>query len=288
LTYPRDRIDPELNGELEERNGSNMSGKSYEPRELITLPILSSEDALVLGAKIVAACDRENGLPPALSKAGKKLKRTRRELAQAESDRTNVVPSDDALSMGKKTENAALTALYDFLKAWARVPHPEAKDRRETAQRLEATLFANGQRFARRRYDLAWGEAETRLKRIDDQGLEGQIRSLGGDLFLESCRTTHRASAELLGMGTTEVAADEASGPTIRAQLDAFLDSLREFVVQASAYALADANAKATAARLLKPLREWQAAPARVKATEEPAAPATPATPATPVTPPTP
>jgi len=233
--------------------------KTFEPRDLIRLPNLGSASAIALGGQLLAALKAEKRLPSLIGKRARRLRRTYDAFARAARDRVGTDATvEDRRDEVRLQENAAWTALHLWVTGWSKIAHEAAADQRREAAKVESVLFGGTQGFVRQRYELAWADADQRLKLLVERELEEAIRSLGGELFLESVRRAHQASADVLGMTKPKPHALKPHAP-VKELLDELRDAMREYVMQVSAHALADEDAKLLASRLLAPLAEWEA-----------------------------
>lgn len=252
--------------------------RSFSIGELVQLPTLDAASAVTLVKRLLTLAGQHKKLPAAVDKARKRLETGHAELAAALSDRLTVTSGDPRRSQAAdQAEDLALSALYDFLTAYSKLPESAPESAR--AARLLATLYPDGLRFTQLTYAKQWAETSARLQRMAADALDRDLKQLGGEVFLQNLQRAHKEYGEALGV-TQPKAGNEPAAVPLREPLQRLLEALRKYVLQLSAQA--DPEQPATeelAAELLAPLRDWQSRPGRAaaaapEAADPPAAPA--------------
>ncbi|MCK6588615.1 MAG: hypothetical protein L6Q76_13645, partial [Polyangiaceae bacterium] len=154
-----------------------------------------------------------------------------------------------------RREDAAIGALYDLLRAWARVAGeiPEG----DIAARLLAHLKEEeGLSFINWPLEREWSAVETRLQIIAREKLEPELEKLGAAPILKHLRAVHKHYGEIAG--TTKAAAP-AEPANVRERRDILLDSIRHYVgAVAGSVMRKQPETRNLANLLLKPLTEWK------------------------------
>ena len=104
--------------------------------------------------------------------------------------------------------------------------------------------------------ELEWAEGDTRLNRIITNNFEPEIEKLGGTLLLQQLRDAHKDYGEALGITAQ---GQDPTTPSIREPLQAFVESLRAYVLTVAAHAVPEDPSSGTLTdTLLAPLYRWQ------------------------------
>jgi hypothetical protein len=231
---------------------SNTKSRSFDPNDLIMLPVLDTSSAMALAEAMVSRA-KEERLTAAEEDAFRSLDRALSELSDAHLQRFDAAP---ALEVEKKAAGrawrTAWSALHSFLQAQSLRPTPESEGR-AGALRILASVFEEGLTFVKLPYKGGWAEGNQRLRWLGDH--EEVVEQLGGAGFLEDLREAHAAYGRVLGI----TAATEAPVVVaVRQPLDVLRAHLREYVLQVSAQgARGTAAGKEKARRLLAPIVEW-------------------------------
>jgi hypothetical protein len=251
--------------------------RTFDPGDLVMLPILDANSAEALGEELLARA-KEEELDDTVALALRRMKQALVALENAGRARLDAEPAaENDRRKAYQEESNAIGVVHDWLASWTRVPAEIAGDKRAEAKRLHAALFDDGLKFLRLPYKTVWAEANRRMKWLDEHEAEDVFRRLGGLDILENLRAVHQKYGAVLGITKAQALAPES--PSIRAPLDTFTARLRDYVVQVAATGnLGDAEARGRATRLLSPLARWQSP--KVSPREEPEAPAPEPTPA--------
>jgi hypothetical protein len=238
--------------------------RSFDPGDLVSLPVLDAVSAVALGYKLVTRAKREK-LPAPVERSLRRLREAHEVLQGATCARLEPVARVDRRK-AHSAEAAAFSALYRWLEVWAQLPEEIGRGKTSEARRIMAVLFGGGLKFLQLTYDAGWSEADDRVRWLDDA--DAWFAEQGALELLEFLRTTHEKYGEVLGITRSEVLA----APTlVREPLRRFCDRLREYVVQVAASANAGGDASPDVARrLLAPLEEWpsrRARPSEARAT---------------------
>jgi hypothetical protein len=119
------------------------------------------------------------------------------------------------------------SALQDALAAAARVP-PDRGELGPRAARVLGSLLPEGVAFAQRSAPEAWSEAQRRLTRLRQEGLEPEVARLVGRHFVDGVKESTARLGDALGVGAVPQPAPSPS---------ALLDALSEFTAAVAAYA---------------------------------------------------
>jgi hypothetical protein len=247
--------------------------RSFTSGDFVTLPRVGVAQAIALGSRLLSAVKAEGELPDAIAEAARGMKRHHQELVDVTSRVTAKRSKADRLE-AQRAATAAWGGARSWLVGWARLTESEEA---EIAVRLLDILFTDGLEFIQRPSDAAWGEAARRLETLKKEGLEDSFEELGGQRFLDRIRTTHKELGRILELAQKN--RNDAVRSRSRARvdaLDAFRQSMRQYVLQVTAHAEHRVDgAEALADRLLIPLGEWepQKRKKRSKATTPVAAP---------------
>ncbi|NUP14139.1 MAG: hypothetical protein HOW73_49530 [Polyangiaceae bacterium] len=203
-------------------------------------------------------------------------------------------PEDaDALRVVDAELDGCFSGLYSVLQGWTKVPATGAHAEKVTAAReVLMVIYPDGLKFTQLPFKEQWAESQTRLDLIDEHGIEKKLDLLGAKPFVDGIRVAHKNYGDLQGL--TKAAAAETAMLELRTALDAFLGSVRAYVVKVAAIVDEDDKASVDLAdTLLQPLREWVTRPPRIAADDPTAvdpmapeaavAPVMPAAPAAPV-----
>lgn len=249
--------------------------RSFADEDLVQLPRMSVVDGMALATALVSRADAAGELPGPVGRARDGLRAALDDLrvvaqAQAqEAENSSKQPWDRAF-------DATWAAAYHWCRGWRRLPHPEHAAQVEAGARIETALFSEGLRFTRQTYHAQWAASQTRLDRIENEGMDQDFATLGGQPILDAIRKAHDDFGR--AMGLTE--ASDGTTETLRDGLDRLRERMRRYVLQLVAHADPEApETEALADDLLLPLTTWKT---RSSAPAEEAAPA----PGEPVTPP--
>lgn len=212
-----------------------MADRSFEAASLVTLPRLNVNGAIALGTEIETVVKKAGKLPTPINKAAQRLGRVQKALRAAAAGRL-LDPADPGTEDARKADqviDAAWRAAFDWTSGWAELPLPETRELASKAQGLLRVLYADGLKFTQLPYKLEHSESQTRIDRIDEDGLGAVFDALGGGVFLDTIRKAHKLYGKALGLtqtkGTKPVAVD------LRGPMDDFYEALRVYVIRVSA-----------------------------------------------------
>lgn len=250
--------------------------RSIDAGTLVTLPKMDAGEAHALARSLVAAATEKKGkktahvagLTPGATAALEALVAAEEALESATqqslagSDRPDVRAADRA-------EDAAWSALFDFLTGWSKLP--ETVSQSGLATKLLAELFPDRLAFTKLPFKTEWAEVDHRIQRID-AGLSKYLDLLGAKPFLAEIRSAHAGYSEALGISTGVQPAKASKSLGVKDPLRALGDALRTYALQAVAIAIpGDKASEKLSARLLAPLARWESP--RRKASPKPATP---------------
>ena len=228
--------------------------RSYETRDLITLPRLDASSADALVTELVTRA-RGRSLAAPIASALATLERQQRSLKDALTSRLAMERTTDS-ARARAADNAldaAFSATFDWLTGFSKLP--ESYEASKIAARLHGALFPEGLKFTQLPFKLQWSEADARLSLIaKDTSLEAAFGTLGGSVFLENLRRAHEEYGAALGV-TAERAAEPAA-PNVQEPLLAVRNAIRTYVLRVLAYA--DEQDPALVDALLAPLATWE------------------------------
>src|SRR5687768_16974841 len=124
----------------------DLMDRSFEPGDLVLLPILDANGAEALGEELLSSAKGEE-LDEAVALALRRMKQAHAALGAATRARLESEPAQESdRREAFRDEIIAVNALHDWLYAWARLPDGAAEGAAE-AKRLYAALFDDGLRF---------------------------------------------------------------------------------------------------------------------------------------------
>lgn len=253
-----------------------MSGE-LSPENLVSLPRLDATAAAALGEALYSEASHIKKLPASIASAVKPLGKALEVLHEALRGRLDVAaPTTPGKRAADLNEDTAVSTLYDWLSALARLPAgmPEG----EQARQWIAELFPDGVSFLKLPYAKEWAEVEARLSKIKLNGYDKPMQELGGRPFLTFVNKAHKVYGETLGITSARPDAEAKDTAALRDAWQGQLQAIRFYVLRVLSHIEPEDQAtSALAARLLRPLTEWKSR--SVKATAAPPPPATPSSP---------
>ncbi len=228
--------------------------RSYEIRDLITLPRLDASSADALVTELVSRA-RGKTLAASIASALANLERQQKELKDALTSRLAAERTTDSARARAADQalDAAFSATFDWLTGISKLP--ESYEVSKTAARLHGALFPEGLKFTQLPFKLQWSEADARLSLIaKDASHEGAFGTLGGSAFLENLRRTHEEYGAALGVTTARAA--EPVAANVQEPLLALRNAIRTYVLRVLAHA--DEQDPALVDALLAPLATWE------------------------------
>lgn len=243
--------------------------RTYDVQSTIDLPRFDARSAAAVATALMTAVAKE--IAAAKDNAGKEPKdgkdkkfaanvvNANGRLAKSVGGLTGALMAgldgepESELAPALRVETAAWGNTERWLRSFAGLT---GKPKGAISEKLLAALYPEGLRFLRAAAPKRWTEAETRLQRIDKEGLAADFHALGGSELLEELRAAHKATGEAAGI---TVAKAQAAAPALRERLDAVKKDMRNFVLQvvANASDVDTPDAWALAERLLAPLADY-------------------------------
>ena len=265
--------------------------RSLDTQSVSFLPYLSAEDAITLATKLEAAAfppkvatTGKRGAKPKSSKASARPKLTPAmsaamkdviaACAALKKEMARTPPPPVLVRKADEAEDAAIGALHDVLKGWARAPSSVPGG--DAARRVIAKLFADGASFVHESVDREWAIVEGKLASIDAT-TASDLALVGATPLLQHLRTVHVTYGEVIGATTPRPTAGPA--PQVRKRFDALRGALNQYVLKV--VASVDKSKPGSAALrdvLLAPLADKVSSmPPRKAAPKRPAPPPAPA-----------
>jgi hypothetical protein len=231
--------------------------RHFQSLDLVALPVLDVPSSLALGQELLTRAKLPKDAATSLVRARKRLATAHEALQQAA--RARLAPEPRAPREQLEADRALDTswsALSFALEAWQRLPPLVEQKKQSAARELAELLFPAGLKFVQLPYKAEWAESETRLARIDAEGLEPRLASLVGAAFVATLREAHAAYGKALGITAPLPKAEEAV--SLRTHLDAFRTALRDYVLKVAALAdVEDDESVALVENLLAPIAAW-------------------------------
>ncbi len=250
--------------------------RDTDVQSMVELPQLDAVSGAALAVELLTRAKAEKKLPPRLADLRDDLAECSDHLQIALSQ--GLAPAIDAGSQraADRREKLAWSAASKWLAGRVALhPRNDAVAKKvAAAKQLQSTLFGEGLTWLRLPFKQEWGEADRRLRKVEDDRLSATFALLGGDDFLAELREAHSAFGAELGITAVKPEAPPKPAPEVRAHLDTVRAAIKEYVFQAVAHV--DKRHPATkelSDRLLKPYREWQSKP-RASEAAPPAPPA--------------
>ncbi|APR85724.1 Hypothetical protein A7982_11073 [Minicystis rosea] len=230
--------------------------RSFSATSLVALPRLTAVSTARLIKELLTAAAAEHKLPPSIGVDRDELAAAHEALEDELQKRiTAGIEETPVVRAADKIEDNAIGALYDFLAAFERLPAERHEEAAEAAV-IRQGMFPGGLAFLAIKPHDEWQEVETRIKLMAEKGWDKTIAKLGGKPFLDEVKHAHGGYGEALGLTVVKPVAE---APSLREARDAALDVVRAYVLQVSAHVRrSKPETGALAARLLKPLTEWQ------------------------------
>ncbi len=253
--------------------GESMD-RSFDASDMVQLPTIGVAGAIALGTELATQANAAGQLPAPIARAFLTLDVSHLALREAAKDR---LPDASLLTSASVREadhtlDAAWSSAFDWSTGWSKLPLDANAAQVAIAHTLLVTLFSTGLKFTQIAFKLEWSESQTRLDLIDDEKLDASFAALGGEAFLTTIQSAHKAYGDALGLTKVKT---EVPQPSLRDPLDAFLAALRIYVVRVSAHADPEEPGSAELVKkLLGPVTKWRSALAQSAAGEKAPAPA--------------
>lgn len=184
------------------------------------------------------------------------------------SRRDTFTPKASSRPIDQRADNA-FGCLYGRLDTLANLPHDQYP-RAKRASILRDSLFPDGLLFLTREYAVQWAEADKRVRRIKDEGLQKEIDDLCGPECLAEVKRTHAEYAQMVGVATTSTA--PAALPSVSEPLRALHRAITAYSLQLVALYLESETSEATRDAIraaLRPLDDLRASASRPTAGDE-------------------
>ena len=183
-------------------------------------------------------------------------------LQTAWSRRDTFTPKASSRPIDQRADNA-FGCLHGRLDTLANLPHDQYP-RAKRAAFLRDSLFPDGLVFLTREYAVQWAEADKRVRRIKDEGLQKEIDDLCGPECLAEIKRTHAEYAHMVGVATTSTA--PAALPSVSEPLRALHRAITAYSLQLVALYLESETSEATRDAIraaLRPLDDLRASASR-------------------------
>jgi hypothetical protein len=234
--------------------------RSFEPSDLIALPVLDANEACVLARSLEGATNDDQGnpreLPDMVKDALEDVKEARAALWEALG---GTAAGLDLGEIDRKVDNTAKALRYICL-GWSFLKGQ--MEQGDVGAELTERLFIDGLAWLNIKPRSQWGVVETKLQTIDREKLEPKLDKLGAGPALAHLRALQGPYGKASG-ATEPLPAETAP---IQEKRLALLDAMRHFVAAVvGIVSRKRPETKALADTLLKPLVEWETTAARKK-----------------------
>jgi len=200
--------------------------------------------------------------PPAIKRSLGLVVSCGKRLQTAWSRRDTFAQKVDSRPIDQRADNA-WSCLYGRFDNLACLPHDEYP-RAKRASILRDSLFPDRLTFVTREYAVQWAEADKRVRRIKDEGLQKEIDDLCGPECLAEIKRTHAEYAQMVGVATTSTA--PAALPSVSEPLRALHRAITAYSLQLVALYLESETSDATRDAIraaLRPLDDLRASASR-------------------------
>lgn len=234
--------------------------------DIVELPSLSGREALALATALEAASKDEKGHPLKVSDTVKETlddliaerNHLLAALGGAPPDEARVRPVDLRI-------DRVVSAWNGIQENWAKLAGEIAEG--DTAEALQARLFADGLSFITIAPREEWSEIEQRLETIKRENLQSDLDSLGLKPLLAHLRKLQVTYGEVTGATAPR---SEVESPQVRKRKKAVEEAIREYVVAVLGQRRkSKPDTIKLAETLLRPLSTWESKRAQKKAKEE-------------------
>lgn len=235
-----------------------MATREINAQEMFDLPNQTAEATLSTATEVVTLAKAEPSLGSGEKEALEEVVTSKEVLYQRLATRGRALANAnlDPLVQGKADRwiDGAWGAYRDVFAAWRRLD-PKYQPDPEGLERINNRVFGEGLGFLNCPYKEEWGESETRLRIIREEGGEQVTAKLGATPFLTNVKDAHKNYGEVLGItvpGVT-IPPDE----DVKSAMVDVRTALRFYATQVAATIRAKNPAtQERANRLLKPLLE--------------------------------
>jgi hypothetical protein len=226
--------------------------RTFEPSDLIALPVLNATETCVLAQGLEAATQDEQGNPRTLPEAVEEARKDMKEAAAALwKELGGPAAGLDLRSLDRRVDRA-FKALRYILFGWSHVE--EELEEGDIGAEGSELLFNAGLAFLNLRPREQWGVGETKLQTITRENLEPKLSKLGVDPLLNHLRTLHGPYGE--ASGATKTLPPDT--PQIQEKRQALQDAIRQHAVAVQGSVIRKKpETKELADLLLRPLTEW-------------------------------
>jgi hypothetical protein len=230
--------------------------RTFSLGSVVVLPRMDVQGALAIGAETLSFAQRLGPLPATLIGARDKLAQRLVALEQAVEQhpvRPPRINTSEVRAADQRLDSAWI-ALSLWLEGYAHLPQddPATGELAVRARHAYERLFSDGLGFTQLAFKLEWAASEEKLRLLrDDPGLEADLRTMGGSVFLTCLRAAHQLYGRVLGLSAD---AAPTGAPLVQQALDEFRRALRSYVVQVSAFGDAEPKRANLARELLAPL----------------------------------
>jgi hypothetical protein len=247
--------------------------RTYRSNTTIRLPVVTANNDVVLGGRLVDAANAERRLPALITKRLDRVVESHGDLAEALRQR---VASAAAVEQDRKEVHnanmAAWSALRARIEAHQRLPGDGSSD---VVDRIAGILFVGGLDFLRLSYTEGWAEADSRLGLLKEEELEDTVREIAGAKFYDAVLEAHEQGRRVI-----RAADPRRTDPELKRRHLAYRKVVRAYVGSLTTHADEDADAAALVDRLLAPLVAWRTSRNRTDGDEAVAVAPAPAAPA--------
>lgn len=261
-----------------------MNDSTFDPSVYVRPPALTVESGLSLARALVGTMPR--GMSAVIKKSAERLARAADSAQEAlmRRQREQNSPREDDRALDVETDQA-WRSLFGRLEHYALLPS-ERYPRAVRAAELMAALSPGLNEVLGQTYIEQVASMDTLLKRIDDEGLGGDMNSLCGPEFLahvRDCQTRYQAMVQ------RRLAAPGSSSENLQAHVRALGRAIVEYATRVAASVDEDdADSLSRAMTALRPIDNHRESLARgATASKEPSSDPAPVPPA-PAPPPTP
>jgi hypothetical protein len=236
--------------------------RSFEPSDLITLPVLDANEACVLAQSLEGATKDDQGNPRELSStvndALEDMKEGRTALWDALGGPAG---GTDLPALDRKVDNTAKALRYICL-GWSFLKGQMEEG--DLGAELTERLFSGGLGFVNIKPRNEWGVIQTKLQTIEREQLEPKLEKLGASAVLNHLRALQVPYGKATG-ATEPLPAETAQ---IQEKRILLLDAIRHYAAAVvGIVSRKKPETQALADALLKPLIDWESAAPRKKST---------------------
>jgi hypothetical protein len=197
-----------------------------EDYDLVQLPRLNADEAVLLVRELLASAKLAYALPPPIERSRARLATALVDL-EAELDSPPPTVDPTVRRRADRAIDGAWEATFEWLSGWCKLAD-EFNPHRSAARALFQLVFADALSFTKLPYKIEWAQSRARLEAIEREGHEPTFGALGGMAFLLQLRAAQKAYGVAL-----QLAAPEPTN-SARERLAAMTGTLRQYVVRVS------------------------------------------------------